>query len=325
MSDDPRYVTAAKAGFPESDQIKIALELILSQGGIATIQQIYSAVEEKLGDGVYLSEQGKHSLRRTINTGAVNRGYIHPYDNNNPGWRITKSGVEFIRQELGREVGEVKITARAYVNFLLATKEIRTLLDFYDDTKHTSNYHNSSLEIFKKTGIILVVTAWETFVEDISESYVNYRIENASSPNDMHGILNTIAQDWYKSILERQANRPKPPDFIKWTGDSWKQLIRDKLREDLNRLNTPNSENIRRLSKKYVGQDVTDSWRWAGMSAQQARERLDELIKLRGGVVHRTGSYFELGSSVRRDQFDRSVNFIERLATTTEATMSKLL
>ena len=124
------------------------------------MQQIYDAVEEKMGDNVYLSDQGKHSLRRTINTDAVNRGYVHPYDNNNPGWIITEQGVDYIRKELGHPIGEVKVTARVYVNFLLAVKEIRTLLEFYDETRE-----RIPREIFKKTGIILTVTAWETFID----------------------------------------------------------------------------------------------------------------------------------------------------------------
>lgn len=315
----PVDITAPQAGIPETDQIKIALELILSQGGIAVMQQIYDAVEERMGDNVNLSPQGKHSLRRTINTSAVNRGYVHPYDDNNPGWRITDQGVAYITKELGRPIGKVKVTARVYVNFLLAVEEIRTLLEFYDEIRE-----RTPREIFKKTGIILTVTAWETFIEDILEVYIDNRLQNATSPREMQSIVNSIAHRWYEAILKQQDNHPRPPDFVRWTGDRWKELIRDKLRGDLNNLNTPKSENIRDLSRKYLGQDITSSWSWVGMSVEQACSKLDDLIRLRGEVAHRTGNYFEIGSSVRHNQLVSAINFIERLAEKTEEAIDGL-
>src|SRR5688572_23839550 len=89
IKKDPSLVSAAEAGITEAEQTKIALELILTQGGVAVIQQIYEAVERKLPPGRYLSQQGKDSLRRVINTRAVLEGYIHKYNKDNPGWRIT--------------------------------------------------------------------------------------------------------------------------------------------------------------------------------------------------------------------------------------------
>ncbi len=323
-NSSPVLVTAAGAGIPETEQVKIALELILSQGGIAVMQQIYDAVEKRLDDGIYLSVQGKHSLRRAINTRAVEEGYIHSYDGKNPGWRITEDGVDYIRQELEYPIGRIKITARAFVNFQLALKEIRTLLDFYDAARKNLSHRDRSVEIFKKTGIILTVTAWETFIEDILELFVNQKLEDASSPNAMQKAFNTIAQNWYAAILNKQDGHPKPNDFIKWTGSSWKRLIQSKLEEDLASLNTPKSRNIRNLSKRYLGVDITDRWTWPRMSAQKARNQLDELIELRGELAHRIGNYFEAKSNIRRDKLINSVDFIERLAVRTEEILDEL-
>jgi hypothetical protein len=43
-----------------------------------------------------LSGQGKASLRRLVNTVAVEAGYIYPHDPQNPGWRITADGKLFL-------------------------------------------------------------------------------------------------------------------------------------------------------------------------------------------------------------------------------------
>lgn len=324
MSEQTSFVTAAEAGIPEIEQMKIALELILSQGGIAVMQQIYEAVETRMGEDVYLSQQGKNSLRRVINTRAVEIEYIHPYDRNDPGWQITEKGIAFIREELGRHIGEVRVTARAAVSFHLAMKEIRDLLGFYDDVRQAPDQSNRSLDVFKRTGIILIVTAWESFIEDIFKLSITQKIDTASSPNDLQRAFNTIAQIWYDAILNKQNQHPKPDDFVKWAGDNWKKLIREKLQDDLASLNTPKSRNVGDLSKRYLGTDITENWSWAGMSAQRACTKLDELIELRGELAHRIGNFFEGQSSVRRDHSANSVDSIEKLALRTQEIIDNL-
>ena len=91
-----KLVTAADAGLSGDEQIKIALQVIAANNGTAQMQQIYEAVERKLGDNAILSEQGKASLRFFVNSVGVKAGYIYPYDKNNPGWRINPKGREFL-------------------------------------------------------------------------------------------------------------------------------------------------------------------------------------------------------------------------------------
>lgn len=98
MARNSVEVTGAEAGLTGDDQIRIALQTIEANGGIATMQQISSAVEERLA-GRRLSEQGKASLRRLVNHNAVQAGYIYPHDPSNPGWRITTEGREFLRSD----------------------------------------------------------------------------------------------------------------------------------------------------------------------------------------------------------------------------------
>jgi hypothetical protein len=316
MNQNPVFVTGAQAGISEAEQKKIALELILSQGGVAVMQQIYDAVEKRLPSNHLLSRQGKNSLRRVVNTRAVNDGYIHPYDKSNPGWRITEGGVNFIRRELGRQIGNLKITARATVNFNLAMKEIRDLLNYYSGLSQDQN--NMNLEVFKRSSVILMVTAWESFVEDMFGLHINHRLNIAQSPDDISKAFNTVANSWYIAILNKYDNHPKPDDFTRWTGDNWKELIREKLREDLISLNTPKSKNISNLSKRYLGVDITQEWNMPRISAQQASRKLDQLIEMRGEITHRIVNYFEARSSIGQGDLVGNVNFVEQLAKRTE-------
>jgi hypothetical protein len=83
-------VTGAEAGLSGDDQIVIALREIEQRGGTATMQQIYNAISKHIGQP--LSEQGRASLRFFVNKVAVERGYVYPYDPEDPGWRITPEG-----------------------------------------------------------------------------------------------------------------------------------------------------------------------------------------------------------------------------------------
>lgn len=87
--------TGVEAGLSGEKQILIALQEIIDRGGTAYMVDMYWAIEESL-ENVTLSDQGRASLRRCINSNAVKAGFIYPYDKKNPGWRITQKGRRYI-------------------------------------------------------------------------------------------------------------------------------------------------------------------------------------------------------------------------------------
>lgn len=92
---DEKLIKGTDIGLSGDDQIKIALKRIISLGGKAEMKDIYEAVEEKL-DGCKLSDQGKASLRFFVNKVAVQAELVYPHDKNEPGWRITPAGREYL-------------------------------------------------------------------------------------------------------------------------------------------------------------------------------------------------------------------------------------
>lgn len=279
-------------------------------------------LKESCQESATFLNKEKNSLRRVINSRAVDDGYIHPYDKNNPGWRITDDGVNYIRQELGRHVGDLKFTARATVNFNLAIKGVRSLLDYI--SPEDQNPNNRNLEVFRRSSVILIVTAWESFVEDMLSLHVSHKLNNANSPDDISKAFNTVANNWYIAILNKYDNHPKPNDFKKWTGDNWKELIREKLQEDLTSLNTPKSKNISDLSKRYLGEDITQKWSLPRNAAPQVSRKLDNIIEMRGEITHRIVNYFEAKSNVRQNALLENVSFVERLAVRTEEVLDSI-
>lgn len=95
-SSEMKLVTGAEVGINGDAQVRLALETIAGQGGIATTPQLYDALTARLPVGTALSEQGKSSLRFYVNKVAVEAGYVYPFDKASPGWRITPEGRDYL-------------------------------------------------------------------------------------------------------------------------------------------------------------------------------------------------------------------------------------
>ena len=92
-----REMTGTEAGLNGERQIQIALQTIAENSGMATIGQIYAAVERHLPARTKLSKQGQDTLRSYINRQAVQQGFVEPYDSARPGWHMTPIGEAYLR------------------------------------------------------------------------------------------------------------------------------------------------------------------------------------------------------------------------------------
>jgi hypothetical protein len=197
------------------------------------------------------------------------------------------------------------------LNFEFAIEDAERLLKLHDsETQRQRGRPSRQVEVFKRAAIILSITAWESFIEDTIRVCAEKQIRTATSPADVQRTFNSVAEAW----LQRS---PKAPHLAGWAGDGWKSLIREKLDSDLRKLNTPNTKNVRDLSKCYLSTDITAHWSWTRTSAPRAAERLDKLIELRGDLAHRGPELFR-SASVRRSQAADAVQLLKKLVYCTE-------
>jgi len=166
------------------------------------------------------------------------------------------------------------------VNARLALSELRNLYSSRGNNRRQSR-------VIYKACVILAVTAWETFVEDIIRVCAEQKIERAESPEEVRSIFNSVAHSYH----EKHQNFT-PDLYLDWTGKRWKDRIREKLEDDLSKLNTPSPDNIQKLSRRYLGGDITTSWHWRGMRVERTKRKLDSLIKWRGYLAHRISDFF---------------------------------
>ena len=139
------------------------------------------------------------------------------------------------------------------------------------------------IEVLKRAGLVMAMTAWETYVED--------RVAEA---------------------CEARLRALPDTHFV--------GFVAARLDEEIKRLNNPDSARTLKLFQDYAGVDLCESWCWSNYDSKTVRERLDLYMKKRGEVVHRSRPLGE-GSgrhAVKKDELARAISFLKNLVAATE-------
>ena len=172
--------------------------------------------------------------------------------------------------------------SRAIQSFEYGIKDAEELLSHFDDLN--GNPPPASSEVLKRAGLVMALTAWETYVEDrVSES--------------MEKKLGAVSGSYVG-------------DFV------WKRL-----QQDLKQFHNPNSEKTKRIFQEYLGIDVTIGWVWSNNDAEKARTALNHWIGKRGDAVHRSrpvSNGAPVAHLIKRDELEKVIRFIKELVKATE-------
>jgi len=143
-------------------------------------------------------------------------------------------------------------------------------------------------EVFKRAGLVVALTAWETYVEDRVVEAVRERVSEEMS----------------------HAER-----FMLATLD-----------DELKRFHNPTSEKTRKLFTDYLHIDVTTAWWWSGIDVSAARKKLDTLVKKRGDAVHRSKAVSGGASAphlVSKEDLEKAIRFLKELVAATERGLAR--
>lgn len=147
--------------------------------------------------------------------------------------------------------------------------------------KFRSPAGGSSKEVLYKSSIVLLTACWESYVEDLVSSSLEYMIENCDAPSKFPA-----------AVLERVASTYNGPRMWSLAGEGWKQALRDNIKSVLGKttgvFNTPRAEDVDNLFKKVIGlEDISHGWHWEGTDREKACSDLNDLVTLRGAIAHR--------------------------------------
>lgn len=172
--------------------------------------------------------------------------------------------------------------SRSSTTFIEAIKDAEILLAQFDaiNTKPPPPH----AEVLKRAGLIMALTAWETYVEDRAAEALEERI-------------------------------------MAMAGSPFASLIDKKFKQDLKVLNNPNSTKTCNLFMDYLGLDVAQHWTWSNMDVKAVKQRLDDLLAKRGSAVHRSKAAAaspQNGHLVKREELDKGIKFLKTLVERTE-------
>lgn len=172
--------------------------------------------------------------------------------------------------------------SKALATFETSIKDAETLLAHFDAINKQPPPEGA--EVLKRAGLIMALTAWETYVED--------RVRE-----EMQARLHVVS------------------------GSYVGRFVSDRLEEELKRFHNPNSEKTRKLFRDYLDVDVTTQWEWQHFDVTKAKKTLDDLISRRGDAVHRSKPLqagLPAPHLVKREDLERAIRFLKGLAEATD-------
>lgn len=165
----------------------------------------------------------------------------------------------------------------------------QSILDAENLLKHFDQLNRGppppDIEVLKRAGLIMAMTAWETYVED--------RVSEAADQR-LLGLGDLSIAD----------------------------LVRHKLQDEIKRLHNPTSEKALELFRSYANVDLKDGWCWNGSDAEATCKRLNAYLKLRGEVAHRSRrpqTSRPEPHPVTREDLVKAIRFLRNLVEATES------
>lgn len=152
-----------------------------------------------------------------------------------------------------------------------------------DVTGGTRGRPSEDLGPLKRAATALCYTAWEVYVED-SLIWLAERAGQVPTPDNLPAKLR---------VATEQHAKGSDPWML--AGDSWRRAVVDVV-TDATRgrggdgsggLNTASAQNIDKLHNRFLGRALLDQCRWQGRDNASVRYSVDELVTVRGRIVHR--------------------------------------
>jgi hypothetical protein len=181
--------------------------------------------------------------------------------------------------------------SKSYLDFL-------DLLEDVDQLRATHYKSSQGLRGRKKLGfltrssIVMLCAAWERYNENILLECVDKILET-----DIEAIsLSKHIKEYLSAKVRENRNTIYP---IELADNGWKNLWKGYAVNDTNSLNTPHSENLNKLFKRYLGiEDFTKMWH------KKSIIKINDFIKVRGEIAHN-------GSKSKYVRFNTLLNNIE--------------
>jgi hypothetical protein len=180
--------------------------------------------------------------------------------------------------------------SRAKNQFDESIKDAEELLAHFDAAKPASGGQPpSTAEVLKRAGLILAITAWETYVED-------------------------------RALEALEAN------LGGLKGSPVAKFMEARFAEEMKRFHSPTSERTAKLFTDYIGKDVTQAWDRNPVGNSKTKKMLDDWVKRRGDAAHRsptnTPGLPPAPHLLSREDLEKLISFLKTLVSQTDDSLA---
>lgn len=205
------------------------------------------------------------------------------------------------------------MTSLARATFKAGASDVKYLLELHEQEGGPDPGRRArQLEVLNKSAIVLTCAVWEAYVEDIAAEAIDHYVQHASPANLPASLREAVGKE-----LQGDSDKNAP---WRLADTGWQSELKNRLKRyeaERNRgLNTPKAKQVDGFFETVIGiPQVSDHWRWQNMTPQQARNRLDEFVSLRGDIAHRS----QAGSTVKKSQVKSFRFHVEKLVQFTDS------
>ena len=172
--------------------------------------------------------------------------------------------------------------SNASKSFVVSIQDAENLLKHFN--KLNSKPPPPDIEVLKRAGLIMAMTAWETYVED---------------------LLREVSAVRLRALRNRDVAN----------------FVNAKLEEEIRRLHNPDYHKTIELFRDYAGVDLAQYWMWNNCEPKAVKQRLGKYMGLRGDIVHRSrvvNPDSPNSHPVRKADLEKAISFLKSLVEATE-------
>ena len=163
--------------------------------------------------------------------------------------------------------------SNSYLDFLELLEDVEQLRNtHYEYSKGVKG--RKKLGFLTRSSIVMLCAAWERYTENILLDCIDKILETEIEASALSKHIKE-----YISLKVRENKNVIYP--IELADNGWKSLWKGYAINETNALNTPNSENLNKLFKRFLGiEDFTSMWH------EKSITEINDFIKTRGEITH---------------------------------------
>ena len=136
-----------------------------------------------------------------------------------------------------------------------------------------------------KSSIVLMVSHWEAYVEDICSEAIEHIVASAENSDK-------LPKDLKKQIAKEIRSNQNELKMWDLSGKGWKEIISQRINEYHDqrnwKFNSPKSQQVINFYNEYLGiKDISKNWSYENLTVSECKDKLNEIVEVRGAIAHR--------------------------------------